>query len=213
MSEKCNACGKTVYQQERLKTDSDVFHKTCFKCAHCQKVLSLGNFAGLKKEYYCKPHFKQLFKLKGNYDEGFGGEQHKAKWQAGGAPASTASPASNVTPTPAAKPISTPVQATKPVTAKPSLSGLTMEDVEASQKLFKQFDLDGNGTLCKDEFHQLIAKIFEVSGKKVSQLVVRATADMKFASVDVDNSGDLDQLEFLVVYSEMLLQLEKEGKI
>ena len=25
-------------------------------------------------------HFKQLFKMKGNYDEGFGREQHKAKW-------------------------------------------------------------------------------------------------------------------------------------
>ena len=30
-----------------------------------------------------KPHFKQLFKLKGNYDEGFGSEQHKYKWAKG----------------------------------------------------------------------------------------------------------------------------------
>ncbi len=29
---------------------------------------------------YCKPHFKQLFKAKGNYSEGFGEEQHKNKW-------------------------------------------------------------------------------------------------------------------------------------
>eukprot|EP00211_Chloroparvula_japonica_P004555 CAMPEP_0119133618 /NCGR_PEP_ID=MMETSP1310-20130426/13461_1 /TAXON_ID=464262 /ORGANISM="Genus nov. species nov., Strain RCC2339" /LENGTH=620 /DNA_ID=CAMNT_0007124317 /DNA_START=224 /DNA_END=2086 /DNA_ORIENTATION=+ len=35
----------------------------------------------MKGEYFCKPHFKQLFKLKGNYDEGFGGEQHKNKWK------------------------------------------------------------------------------------------------------------------------------------
>jgi len=27
-----------------------------------------------------QPHFKQLFALKGNYDEGFGKEQHKTKW-------------------------------------------------------------------------------------------------------------------------------------
>lgn len=31
-------------------------------------------------QIFCKPHFKQLFKLKGNYSEGFGAEQHKHKW-------------------------------------------------------------------------------------------------------------------------------------
>ena len=29
---------------------------------------------------YCIPHFKQLFISKGNYDEGFGLDQHKRKW-------------------------------------------------------------------------------------------------------------------------------------
>ncbi|CAL9698614.1 unnamed protein product [Knipowitschia caucasica] len=29
---------------------------------------------------YCKPHFKQLFKSKGNYDEGFGQKPHKELW-------------------------------------------------------------------------------------------------------------------------------------
>ncbi|GCC22006.1 hypothetical protein chiPu_0000390 [Chiloscyllium punctatum] len=33
---------------------------------------SLGNYASLHGQMYCKPHFKQLFKSKGNYDEGFG---------------------------------------------------------------------------------------------------------------------------------------------
>ena len=40
----------------------------------------LGNFAALQGLYYCKPHLIQIFKEKGNYDEGFGREQHKAKW-------------------------------------------------------------------------------------------------------------------------------------
>lgn len=31
-------------------------------------------------QIFCKPHFKQLFKLKGNYSEGFGSAQHKHKW-------------------------------------------------------------------------------------------------------------------------------------
>ena len=41
---------------------------------------SLGNYASLHGQIYCKPHFKQLFKSKGNYDEGFGHKQHKDRW-------------------------------------------------------------------------------------------------------------------------------------
>ena len=40
----------------------------------------LGTYAANKGEIFCKTHFKMLFKIKGNYDEGFGREQHKAKW-------------------------------------------------------------------------------------------------------------------------------------
>jgi len=67
---------------------SHTYHKSCFRCGECNKILSLGNYAALKGVYYCKPHFKQLFALKGNYDEGFGHEQHKKKW-VGGASGST----------------------------------------------------------------------------------------------------------------------------
>ncbi|OXB69272.1 hypothetical protein ASZ78_011392, partial [Callipepla squamata] len=42
---------------------------------------SLGNYASLHGQIYCKPHFKQLFKSKGNYDEGFGHKQHKDLWK------------------------------------------------------------------------------------------------------------------------------------
>ncbi|TSQ23929.1 LIM domain-containing protein 2 [Bagarius yarrelli] len=41
---------------------------------------SLGTYAALQGEFYCKPHFQQLFKSKGNYDEGFGRKQHKELW-------------------------------------------------------------------------------------------------------------------------------------
>ncbi|KAG9350050.1 hypothetical protein JZ751_026403, partial [Albula glossodonta] len=41
---------------------------------------SLGSYAALEGEFYCKPHFQQLFKSKGNYDEGFGRRQHKELW-------------------------------------------------------------------------------------------------------------------------------------
>jgi hypothetical protein len=92
---KCTACAKPVYPMERMDADGKPFHKTCMKCAHCQCTLKLGNFAAMQGVYYCKPHFKQLFKLKGNYDSGFGREQAKMKWDAKqglgyGAPESTA---------------------------------------------------------------------------------------------------------------------------
>lgn len=85
-SEKCELCGKTVYLVEKLTADNKVFHKSCFKCLECKKTLSAGTYASLQGKIYCKVHFKQLFKLKGNYDEGFGTTQHKDKWNKADAP-------------------------------------------------------------------------------------------------------------------------------
>lgn len=81
-TEHCATCSKSVYPMERMAADDKVYHKTCFRCTECHNMLSLGNFAAMKGVYYCRPHFKQLFRLKGNYDEGFGREQHKKKWNA-----------------------------------------------------------------------------------------------------------------------------------
>lgn len=44
-------------------------------------ISSLGNYASLHGNIYCKPHFSQLFKAKGNYDEGFGHRPHKELWE------------------------------------------------------------------------------------------------------------------------------------
>ncbi|KAM9629060.1 xin actin-binding repeat-containing protein 2 [Morphnus guianensis] len=66
---------------ECLVADQQNFHKSCFRCHHCGSQLSLGNYASLHGKIYCKPHFKQLFKSKGNYDEGFGHKQHKELWK------------------------------------------------------------------------------------------------------------------------------------
>ena len=51
---KCVVCYRAVYEIEKLVADERVFHKTCFKCAHCKKTLSLGNFASLNEKTYCK---------------------------------------------------------------------------------------------------------------------------------------------------------------
>ncbi|KAG7334717.1 hypothetical protein KOW79_001313 [Hemibagrus wyckioides] len=78
--ETCASCEKTVYPMERLVANNLIFHNTCFCCKHCNTKLSLGTYAALQGEFYCKPHFQQLFKSKGNYDEGFGRKQHKELW-------------------------------------------------------------------------------------------------------------------------------------
>ncbi|NXD06068.1 XIRP2 protein, partial [Nothocercus nigrocapillus] len=76
----CTLCQQRVYPMECLVADKQNFHKSCFRCHHCGSKLSLGNYASLHGQIYCKPHFKQLFKSKGNYDEGFGHKQHKELW-------------------------------------------------------------------------------------------------------------------------------------
>mmetsp|Transcript_16695 Transcript_16695/g.47757 ORF Transcript_16695/g.47757 Transcript_16695/m.47757 type:complete len:141 (-) Transcript_16695:239-661(-) len=66
--DKCNACGKTAYVMERLQVEGRVFHKSCFRCAHCSGKLSLGAFSkGEQGLFYCRPHYEQLFKLRGRY--------------------------------------------------------------------------------------------------------------------------------------------------
>eukprot|EP01119_Soliformovum_irregulare_P003683 TRINITY_DN145_c0_g1_i15.p1 TRINITY_DN145_c0_g1~~TRINITY_DN145_c0_g1_i15.p1 ORF type:complete len:359 (-),score=154.64 TRINITY_DN145_c0_g1_i15:17-1093(-) len=91
-SDKCGACGKTVYKMEELKiSETEIFHKTCFRCAHCNNVIKLGNFAALSGKFYCKPHFKMLFQEKGNYSEGFGELKPQHQWEAKNSETSDAS--------------------------------------------------------------------------------------------------------------------------
>ena len=88
--ERCLLCNKRVYLTEKVTADEKVFHKGCFRCSHCSKVLSVGTYASLDGKLYCKPHFKQLFRLKGNYNEGFGKDKLTHQWEKekGGAAAS-----------------------------------------------------------------------------------------------------------------------------
>lgn len=65
---------------EKMEANGMKFHKGCFKCSQCSCVLRLDNYTTSEGVLYCTPHFKQLFISKGNYDEGFGREQHKEKW-------------------------------------------------------------------------------------------------------------------------------------
>ncbi|XP_065141378.1 LIM domain and actin-binding protein 1a isoform X1 [Paramisgurnus dabryanus] len=82
--ETCVMCLKTVYPLEKLVANQQIYHNTCFRCAYCNTKLSLVNYASLHNNVYCKPHFCQLFKAKGNYDEGFGHRPHKELWEVKG---------------------------------------------------------------------------------------------------------------------------------
>ncbi|XP_030630551.1 LIM domain and actin-binding protein 1-like [Chanos chanos] len=76
----CSACLTPVYPMEKMVADKLILHHGCFCCKHCKKKLSLHNYSALYGEFYCMPHYQQLFKRKGNYDEGFGHKQHKDHW-------------------------------------------------------------------------------------------------------------------------------------
>lgn len=82
--ETCVTCLKTVYPLEKLVANQQIYHNTCFRCAYCNTKLSLVNYASLHNNVYCKPHYCQLFKAKGNYDEGFGHRPHKELWETRG---------------------------------------------------------------------------------------------------------------------------------
>ena len=66
-TEACDVCGKRVYLTEKLSADGKIYHKSCFRCHHCNSTLKLGSYAALEQKIYCKPHFKQLFALKGYF--------------------------------------------------------------------------------------------------------------------------------------------------
>jgi len=64
----CAKCGKVVYPLEAIQACDTWYHKGCFRCKHCDGALTLKNFAAIANEPYCKPHYQQLFKEKGSYD-------------------------------------------------------------------------------------------------------------------------------------------------
>ncbi|XP_070532593.1 uncharacterized abhydrolase domain-containing protein DDB_G0269086-like isoform X3 [Ptychodera flava] len=75
----CHHCGKRVYEMEKLVADKLIFHKPCFRCTECKMTLRVGSYSAINGKIYCKPHFTQLFKLKGNYKDGFESKGSAAK--------------------------------------------------------------------------------------------------------------------------------------
>jgi hypothetical protein len=62
-------------------------HGSCFRCKKCNTKLTLGNYAALEGVPFCKPHFKEAFRLKGKYD--FGGDKADTTQEGESAPQET----------------------------------------------------------------------------------------------------------------------------
>jgi len=77
-SSKCAKCGKAVYPLEMISACDKTFHKQCFRCKHCDGQLSLKGFSAIEGEPYCKPHYLELFKTKGNYAAISGSDEVKS---------------------------------------------------------------------------------------------------------------------------------------
>ncbi|GFT95267.1 xin actin-binding repeat-containing protein 2 [Nephila pilipes] len=64
----CKICDKHVYQMEKIKAVKSVFHKNCFRCKECNKLLNIDNYSSNEGDIYCQPHFRQLFQPKARFD-------------------------------------------------------------------------------------------------------------------------------------------------
>ncbi|KAK5638384.1 hypothetical protein RI129_012679 [Pyrocoelia pectoralis] len=76
----CKGCHDKVYPLEMITVHGLTFHRNCFRCTECKMILRMNSYSYNRGSLYCITHFKRLFITKGNYDSGFGLEQHKDKW-------------------------------------------------------------------------------------------------------------------------------------
>jgi hypothetical protein len=67
-SQTCAKCTKPVYPLEMVSALNKAYHKQCFRCTQCDTVISLKSFAAIEGDPYCKPHYLNIFKSKGNYN-------------------------------------------------------------------------------------------------------------------------------------------------
>ncbi|XP_022255159.1 kinesin-related protein 4-like [Limulus polyphemus] len=68
----CRICGKHVYLMDKIKAEKSAFHKLCFRCKECNKALNVDTYSSHEGEIYCKPHFRELFRPKANFEEDSG---------------------------------------------------------------------------------------------------------------------------------------------
>ena len=55
-SDVCYFCGKKVYLMEKMSANGFFFHRTCFRCSHCNCQLKIGGYS-LSKGEKCESPF------------------------------------------------------------------------------------------------------------------------------------------------------------
>lgn len=70
---KCPVCDKSVYFAEEVVAEGKKFHKACFKCSQCNKMLDSSTATAHEGTLYCHPCHRRNFGLKGyGYGQGAG---------------------------------------------------------------------------------------------------------------------------------------------
>jgi len=199
-----------VYATERVQVETKVFHRNCFRCDHCKGLLKLGSYAALDGKYFCKPHFKQLFALKGNYNEGFGSDKHSKLWIQNAptkdvieaarheiaTPVVSAAHVSDEAATQHAHDEASDVKASVKNVAQ--LLGATTEEIVSAELLFKTYDADGSGDIDKAELIKLLKDLFADH----APTDLDAMQEQYFTEADTDKNGKIDDVEWLVIYSK-----------
>ena len=60
----CKVCGKEPYVVERVVAEKSWWHKNCFRCNQCNKLLTLDTYMSHEGVLYCKQHHRELFQPK-----------------------------------------------------------------------------------------------------------------------------------------------------
>ena len=59
-------CGGKVYDAEKLTGSNGIFHRSCYNCAECSKILEPGSgFHAPSREVYCKGCYGKMFGVLG----------------------------------------------------------------------------------------------------------------------------------------------------
>ena len=56
---KCEKCGKTVYSNEFVGASGKAFHKACFRCATCNKVMNPIDYCTVDSLFFCPTCYKK----------------------------------------------------------------------------------------------------------------------------------------------------------
>lgn len=62
---KCANCNKSVYKAEELRAANKTFHKLCFKCTACNKLLETNNLTEHQGNVFCRNCYAKSFGPKG----------------------------------------------------------------------------------------------------------------------------------------------------